>query len=43
MRKHFLFALLAVLFTVLPARVKHNLVAADAVWHPMDGVLNVHP
>ncbi len=42
MRKHFLFALLAVLFTVLPARVKRNLVASDAVRHRMDGAFNVH-
>ena len=36
MSKHFLFALLAVLFSVLPARAETIVVAADATWPPFE-------
>lgn len=36
MTKHFLFALLAVLFSVLPARAETIVVAADATWPPFE-------
>ena len=36
MSKHFLFALLAVLFSVLPARAETIIVAADATWPPFE-------
>lgn len=36
MSKHFLFALLAVLFSVLPARAETIVVAADCTWPPFE-------
>lgn len=36
MTKHFLFALLAVLFSVLPAQAKTIVVAADCTWPPFE-------
>ncbi len=43
MRKHFLFALLAVLFTVLPARIGHYLGVSGSVRYFEEGATaNVH-